>query len=223
VNFIKKSFDRPHKDLIFAFGKLAVTAISDAMGRIGAMNSSIKSICRGINMVGPAYTVLNHPKDNLMSHYALKYAKPGDVLIISTGEYREFSGWGELMTLAAKVKGLSGVIVDGGVRDAKQISEMGYPVFSSCVIPEGTFKLNPGSINATVICGGIMVNPGDIIVGDDDGVVVVPANISEDILSKSQAIVTKEKALKERILSGESIYDILDLQTILDSHDWIIA
>jgi 4-hydroxy-4-methyl-2-oxoglutarate aldolase len=100
---------------------------------------------------------------------------------------------------------------------------MGYPVFSSCVIPEGTLKLNPGSINDSVICGGIMVNPGDIIVGDDDGVVVVPAVISENILSQSKAIVAKEKKLKERILSGESIYDILDLQTILDSHEWIIT
>jgi len=212
---IRDNFQRPDPDLVAALGEIATANLGDAMNRQGVMHSRIKGVFKGIRMAGPAYTVKNQIRENLMSHYALKHAEPGDVLVIDNGGYLEAAGWGELMTLAARIKGLAGVVVDGGVRDSAVLEAMRFPVFSARITPKGTIKHMPGAINGPVVCGDLPVHPGDILVGDDDGVAVVPLGRAEAVLEQARAIQIKEKGLRERINKGESLFDIFGLGELL--------
>ena len=208
-------FPRPDPELVTKLSKIPCANLGDAMGRKGVMHSRIKPVCSGAGLAGPAYTVVNYAKDNLMSHYALKYAKAGDVLVIVTGGHMESAGWGELMTQAAIVKGLAGVIIDGGVRDLNDLTELKFPLYAACITPQGTVKSTPGSVNQPVVCGDILVSPGDIIVGDDDGVAVVPAKDASEVLTQAQQVIKKEADLRERVRKGETIYDMFELDKIL--------
>lgn len=210
------TFARPAPGIIASLGRIPTATLSDAMDRTGAVCSSIKGAFQGARLAGPAYTVRNFQKDNLMSHYALKHALPGDILVVDNGGYYEASGWGELMSMSAKARGLGGIVVDGGVRDRERIEEMQFPVFARCITPEGTVKLNPGEINYPVNCGGVTVRPGDIVVGDDDGVVVIRYESAEEVLEKSGAILEKESEIRRRLGDGETIFDILNLGTFFN-------
>ena len=148
-----------------------------------------------------------------MSHYALKHAQPRDILVLDNGGYYEASGWGELTSVSAKAGGLGGIVVDGGVRDLEKIVKIRFPVFSRCITPEGTAKLNFGEINCPVNCGGVTVRPGDIVVGDDDGVVVIPYEAAKDVLETAKAILEKEAEIRRRLEDGETIFDMLNLGT----------
>ena len=213
---IKDHIDRPNADLIRAFAQLSTPNISDALGRDGGVDTRIRPAFPGARLAGPAYTVLNYPKDNLMTHYALKHAQPGDVIMVDNGCGTHGSGWGELMSMAAKLKGLGGIVIDGTVRDVDELGKIGLPVFAAGVTAEGTVKVTPGSINCPITCGGVCVSPGDIVVGDENGVVVVPGQRAKEVLEASLAISDKEKAMRKRILDGESIYDILNLGQYLE-------
>ncbi len=210
---IVNTFKRPEQGIIASLGKIPTATLSDAMNRSGAMCSSIKGAFQGARLAGPAYTVRNFQKDNLMSHYALKHARPGDILVVDNGGYYEASGWGELMSTSAKARGLGGIVVDGGVRDREKIEELQFPVFSRCITPEGTVKMNLGEINYPVNCGGVAVRPGDIVVGDDDGVVVIRDESAKDVLETAKAILEKEAEISRRLGDGETIFDMLNLGT----------
>jgi 4-hydroxy-4-methyl-2-oxoglutarate aldolase len=212
---IRDNFPRPDSETVAALGAIPTANLGDALGRQSVMHSRIKGVYGGCRLAGPAYTAKNHPKDNLMSHYALAHASPGDVLVIDTGGFREAAGWGELMTLAAKVRGLGGVIIDGGVRDAAALAQMRFPVFAACRTPLGTVKAIPGSINQPVLCGELIVNAGDIVVGDDDGIVVVPAERAEAALKQARAIAAKEEALRQKVKRGESLYALFGLGKLI--------
>jgi 4-hydroxy-4-methyl-2-oxoglutarate aldolase len=175
----------------------------------------IGPLYRGARVIGPAYTVLCHPNDNLIVHYAVKFARPGDVLVIATGSHTASSAWGELLSLSAKQRGLAGVVTDGSSRDRSQIETIGFPVYARSVTPQGTFKQCAGSVNVPVSCAGVSVSPGDLIVGDDDGVVVVPFESIETILSLAGQASEKEREMRHRILNGEVMYDFLKLDDIL--------
>ena len=216
MKVINHDFERPDSKLIERLAKFATPNISDALVRFGGMAPRIKPAFKGAKMAGPAYTVLNYPKDNLMTHYALKHAKAGDVLVVDNHGASVGSGWGELMSTAAKVKGLAGLVVDGPVRDLSALKEIGFPVFSSGIMAEGTVKVTPGSVNCPVCCGDQAVSPGDIILGDEDGVVVVPARKLEEVLKTAETIEEKESVIKQRIMAGETIYDILNLGQYLE-------
>jgi 4-hydroxy-4-methyl-2-oxoglutarate aldolase len=150
---IKDYIDRPNADLIRAFSQLATPNISDALGRDGGMDTRIRPAFPGSRLAGSAYTVLNYPKDNLMTHYALKHAQPGDVILVDNGCGTHGSGWGELMSMAAKLKGLGGIVIDGTVRDVAELGKIGVPVFSAGFAAEGTVKVTPGGINCPITCG----------------------------------------------------------------------
>ncbi|MCF8105673.1 MAG: 4-carboxy-4-hydroxy-2-oxoadipate aldolase/oxaloacetate decarboxylase [Desulfohalobiaceae bacterium] len=213
---IKDDFERPEAGILEVLSTLSTPNVSDALGRFGGMDSNIRSLFKGVKVTGPAYTVMNYSKDNLMAHYALKYANPGDVLVVTQQGSKRGSGWGELMSLAAKVKGLAGLVIDGPVRDVSELEEIGFPIFSNGVMAEGTVKKNPGAVNYPVCCGGQAVSPGDVILGDDDGVVVIPFSKLEKTVQKAKSIEENEVLMKKRILSGESIYDILGLGKYLN-------
>jgi 4-hydroxy-4-methyl-2-oxoglutarate aldolase len=213
---IVDEFERPDSELVGQLSMIATSTLSDAMGRYGAMTHEIKPIDPSFRMAGPAYTVRCYVKDNLMLHYGLRMAKPGDILVVEAGGYPEGAFWGELMSTMAVRQRLKGIVLDSGARDGSKIREIGFPVFSRAVLPMGTLKDSPGSINIPVQCGGVVVHPGDIVVGDDDGVVVVPKADAVRVLDKALAILKKEEDIRRRIAAGELLFDILGLGPVFD-------
>lgn len=199
---IKKNIERVDSRILERFKQIPTPNIGDVMGRYFAMEHSIKPVNKpGIHIVGSAYTVRTHPSDNLLVHKAMDLASPGDIIVIDACGDMGNAILGEIMCHYAKVKGITGYIVDGPVRDLEGISEMGYPVFAKGGTPRGPYKEGPGEINFNISCGGVSISPGDIIVGDDDGVVVVPKSEAEVVLEKA------EEKLKEEEVIIKSIYD----------------
>lgn len=215
MNVIVREFTRPDPAVVAGFAGIPTGVIGDCMGRCNGMAAEIKPVWPGARIVGPALTVRTFPADNLMIHKAITLAQPGDVLVVNAGGYRDYAVFGDLMGLACSVHRLGGIVVDGAVRDAEGLQELGFPAFSRAVLPTGPFKDSPGSINLPVSCGGVPVQPGDVIVGDADGVMVIPRAEAPEILAKAQAAVAKEEGMRERIRKGEHIYDILKLGEVL--------
>jgi len=218
---IVREIERPKKEIVEGYRELATGNICDAMGRYGSMSASIRPILNQCKMVGPALTVKIYPADNLMLHKATEVAKPGDVIVVDAGGYPDMAILGDLLCLVCKTKGIEGIVLDGGVRDIEGIRELGFPVFAKGVIPVGPLKDSPGSINTPIHCGGAHVAPGDLIVGDMDGVAVIPKARIQEVLEKGRAIVEKEEKMRERIRKGEIIYDILGLGKLLQREDVI--
>lgn len=201
---IVETIDRIKPNIIAGYKGIAASNIADVMGRFRAMDHSIKSVNKpGIHIVGSAFTVRTHPSDNLMVHKAMDLAKPGDIIVIDACGDMGNAILGELMCHYAKVKGLGGFIVDGPVRDLYAIAEMGFPVFSRGGTPRGPYKEGPGEINTVISCGNVPVVPGDVIVGDDDGIVVIPKAEASQILQAAQVVQEKEAAIIQAIYDGK--------------------
>jgi RraA family protein len=188
-------------ELIEQFRAFGVANVGDAMGRFGVMDYRIKPVGkRGVKMVGSAITVRTRPGDNLMIHKALDMTEPGDVLVVDVQGSTQSGLWGSLMTGTALERGVAGLVVDGGVRDAADIRETGFPVFARAVIAAGGDKEGPGEVNVPISCGGVPVLPGDVIVGDDDGVVVIPqayaAAVAEEVRKVLETEASKAKAIR---------------------------
>lgn len=208
--------EKPPEALVKKFQRHSVSTLCEVMGKRGFMTHEIKPIQPNMKVVGPVFTVFCHVGDNLMLHKALELAEKGDVLVVNAGGYKEAGGmWGEIMTLAAKARGVAGLVIDGAVRDIAAIRELGFPVFARAVSPGGTVKESLGFINKPVLCGGLIVNPGDIVVGDDDGVVVVPRNIAEDAADKAEAREKREEEVKKLIQQGKSTMEIYGFDKVL--------
>lgn len=217
MNIIVRDFHLPDPALLKGFEGVPTGVVSDAMGRGNSMAAEIKPVWPGAKLLGPALTVRTFPADNLMIHKAATLAKPGDVLVVNAGGYKDAAVFGDLLAYSCKVHDIAGLIIDGATRDAEGLATVGFPVFARAVLPMGPFKDSPGSINLPISCGGIAVRPGDIILGDADGVVVIPQEHAAEILAKAQAGVAKEQQLRERIGKGEFIFDILKLDGVLKS------
>ena len=195
---------RASRELMTRFAGLGTGPICDALGRFGALDYQIKPLDPQMQLVGTALTVWTRPCDNLAVYKALELAQPGDVLVIATENYTNNTIWGELTTLIARALGIAGMITDGTVRDAQAIRASGLPVFARGLTPNSPLKHGPGKINVPIICGGAAVHPGDIIVGDADGVVVVPVARAEEVLEQVAAIEKKEAAIRAEIASGST-------------------
>ena len=211
------NIERPSKELIERFRKIGAATVHEASGQKGGVSPAIKPIAKGVRICGPAFTVQCHPKDNLMLHKALERAQPGDVLVASVGGYFEAGYWGGLMATSAVAKKLGGLAIDGCIRDSEEIIEMGFPVFSrgSCIW--GTSKAVLGLINHPIIFGGILVNPGDLILGDDDGMVVVERRECEAVLEKSLKRIENEEKKTEKLKTGVSSVELNKLDKIFES------
>jgi len=212
---IIKTIKRPPQELIKALAEQASATVHEAIGRRGAMHSSIKPLARGMKVCGPALTVKCQSGDNLMLLKALDMAKPGDVLVADMGQTTETGPWGEIAALQAQVRGVAGLVTNGSVRDSALICEMNFPVFCKAVSIKGTVKESLGLINHPISCGEVVVNPGDLILGDDDGIVVIPLAEVEEALAKSRERVTKEDKLMDRIRKGESLFEMLGFPEVL--------
>jgi 4-hydroxy-4-methyl-2-oxoglutarate aldolase len=186
-------------EIIHRAKRLNSTLLSDAMGCTGAMDYKIKPVSPGLRLVGTAITVSLKAGDNLFLHKAIYSGKKGYVLIADGKGHLENAYLGELMAAAAKAVGIEGIVIDGLVRDKATLEGMEYPVFSKGFIPNGPFKNGPGQVNTTVTCGGVVVEPGDLIVGDDDGVVVVPKDQIYEVLEKAEQKLSYEEKRIETI------------------------
>ena len=180
------NFNRPSKELIDSFSGLPVANIADTMNRMSCMNALIRPISN-VPLLGPAFTVKSRPGDNLLLHKALDLAKPGDIVVVDAQGDLTNSIMGELMTLWAKKRGIGGFIIDGAIRDVGALKKMDIPIYAAGVTPAGPYKDGPGEINVPVTCGGVVVHPGDILVGDEDGIVVISPSEAKEILEKSKA------------------------------------
>lgn len=189
--------------LVQQFAPYGVANIGDAMGRFNIMEHHIKSVnLPGVKLVGSAVTVRLRPGDNLMLHKALDMAMPGDVLVVDVQGSTRNGLWGALMTETAMAKGVAGLVMDGGIRDAAEIRALGFPVFTRAVIAAGGDKDGPGEVNTPISCGGVPVFPGDIVVGDEDGIAIVPREQAAGILKKVADIVVNEQKKHKSIADG---------------------
>lgn len=191
---IRDKIMRPESALIERFRAFPTPDISDMLNRLYTMHMSIHNLSNQTAIVGPACTVKVYPGDNLMVHKALDIAKPGDVIVVDAGSSSMNGIIGDLISTKAKHRGVAGFVIDGLIRDIPEVSESGLPVFARGVTPIGPLHRGPGEINFPVSCGGIVVNPGDIICGDENGVVVVRQDLAEDVVGRLQG---QEKSLRK--------------------------
>ena len=195
-------------DLITQLGQFSAATVHEALGKYGNLPSAIKPISSTMKVCGPAYTVKTMPRDNILLHRAYAYAKPGDVIIANCSGFYEAGYWGDLMSLGAKTKGINGLVIDGCVRDANDIETMGFPVFSRGLCILGTSNHGDGFLNEPIVIGDVLINPGDIIIGDRDGVVVVPQNRITEAIEKSAAREAKEENVRRQLREGKTSIQI---------------
>ena len=197
--------------------RLGTATIHEAQGQRGAVDPRIAPLDPSMRLAGPALTVDIRPGDNLMIHYALTKARPGDVLVVDAKAFVDAGPWGDVLTFAAQQIGIAGLVIDGAVRDASQIVEMGFPVFCRGLSIRGTNKHQPGKLNLPLILGGVAVRPGDIVVGDRDGLVIVAADEVPEVIAASAAREQKEAQMRERLAQGATMVELLGLRETLES------
>jgi RraA family protein len=199
INFrIYSKIDRPSPELIKSFSGIPVANIGDCINRMSCIDARIRPL-NNASLLGTAFTVKTRPGDNLLLHKAIDMAAPGDVIVVDAQGDTTNSITGELMITWMQGRGLAGLIIDGAIRDIGAIKEMDFPVYALGVQPKGPYKDGPGEINVPVCCGGVVIKPGDILVGDEDGVVVIDSQDAPEILEKARAIVAKEVGMMESI------------------------
>lgn len=219
---VTTKIDRPDPALVEQLSRYSSATIHEAQGRLGALDSTIKPVDREMSLCGPAFTVSCAPRDNLMLQVAIAHAQPGDVLVVSAGEYTEAGQFGDVLANACKAKGIAGLVTDTGVRDTQELRKLGLPVFSYSVSIKGTVKETLGPLNEPVLIGGEIVRPGDVVRGDADGVVVVRhENLAEAII-KSGEREQAEAGYIADYRAGKSVIEVSNLTAKLAAKGLII-
>lgn len=206
--------ERPSKEIIDRFRTIGSATVHEASGRKGAIDAAIKPIAKGVRICGPAFTVQCHPGDNLMLHKALERGQPGDVLVATVGAHYEAGYWGGLMATSAQARQLGGLAIDGCIRDSEEIVAMGFPIFCRGFSIRGTAKAVLGLINHPIVFGGTLVHPGDLILGDDDGIVVVGRKEIAAVLEKSIERKHAEEKKAEQLKAGVSSVELNKLEKV---------
>ena len=212
---IVKNIPRPDPETVRILGEMGVATVHEAQGRTGLMKTYMRPIYPGAKAAGPAVTVLCQSGDNLMIHAAVAVCKPGDVLVVTTSSDSTDGMFGDLLATSLHAHGVLGLIIDAGVRDVSELTAMDFPVWSKAISAQGTVKATPGSVNIPIVCAGAAIQPGDVVVGDMDGVVVVPREKAAEVAKASQARVAKEEKNRHSLRAGELGLDMYGLRAKL--------
>lgn len=214
--YVKLNIDRPDTQILDVYNGFDVSTVYEAQAKQGLMSHELRPVVEGSFVCGPVVTATCYSGDNLMIHAAIEGCQPGDVLVVTTiGSPSNCGMIGELIVRALMKRGVKGLVIDAGIRDAQQIRELGFPVWSRTICSEGTTKVRGGWVNADVICGGVSVCPGDLILADEDGIVVVKQSDLEQTTKLTQKRMEKEEQTKQKIENGELSVDFYNLREVL--------